>query len=70
MFLLWSLDFCILDLRFGFLIKNRIFGQLERSGVPNFGPVMTISNFQKKSPNKLFIEQGVSEFHEFSVCLS
>ena len=30
------LEFCIFDLRFGFLIKKCIFWQLERSGVPNF----------------------------------
>ena len=41
------LDFWIFDFRFGFLVKNCIFYQLERSaGIPNFGPVMTISNFK------------------------
>ena len=31
-------DLLTFDLRFGFLVKNCIYGQLERSGDPKFGP--------------------------------
>ena len=36
----WTLDLPIVDLKIGFLVENCIYGQLEMSRIPKFGPKM------------------------------
>ena len=49
-FLLWVKELVNSDCRFGFLVKNCIYSQLDMSRIPKFDPKMTSEKKEEKNP--------------------